>query len=96
MTMPGMAATLDTIAEQPGVEAARAESLHQVTWFLDVCIYELNYIHWSSPGNFMKILNADMDVGWHGLDVDGGWMDTLFRRPSLNLIHQIDMVLEDN
>ena len=29
--MPGMAATLDTIAEQPGVEAARAESLHQVT-----------------------------------------------------------------
>ena len=44
----------------------------------------------------MKILNADMDVGWHGLDVDGGWMDTLFRRPSLNLIHQIDMVLEDN
>ena len=28
--MAGMAATLDTIAEQPGVEAARAESLHQV------------------------------------------------------------------
>ena len=27
--IPGMAATLDTIAEQPGVEAARAESLHQ-------------------------------------------------------------------
>ena len=32
MTMTGMAATLDTIAEQPGVEAARAESLHQVIW----------------------------------------------------------------
>ena len=30
MTLTGMAATLDTIAEQPGVEAARAESLHQV------------------------------------------------------------------
>ena len=31
-----MAATLDTIAEQPGVEAARAESLHQVIWILDI------------------------------------------------------------
>ena len=30
MKMAGMAATLDTIAEQPGVEVARAESLHQV------------------------------------------------------------------
>ena len=30
MTLTGMAATLDTIAEPPGVEAARAESLHQV------------------------------------------------------------------
>ena len=31
-----MAATLDIIAEQPGVEAARAESLHQVIWILDI------------------------------------------------------------
>ena len=31
-----MAATLDTIAEQPGVEAARAESLHQVILSLDL------------------------------------------------------------
>ena len=30
MTLTGMAATLDTIAEQPWVEVARAESLHQV------------------------------------------------------------------
>ena len=39
MTMAGMAATLDTIAEQPGVEAARAESLHQV-----ISIFNSNYI----------------------------------------------------
>ena len=30
---PGMAATLDTIAEQPGVEAERAKSLHKVGFF---------------------------------------------------------------
>ena len=34
-----MAATLDTIAEQPGVEAARAESLHQVIWILDISMF---------------------------------------------------------
>ena len=34
----------------------------------------------------MQILNANMDVGWLSLDVDGGWMDILFRRPSLDLI----------
>ena len=32
----GMAATLDTIAEQTGVEAARAESLHQAILSLDL------------------------------------------------------------
>ena len=32
----GMAATLDTIAEQPGVEAARAENLHQAILSLDL------------------------------------------------------------
>ena len=41
MTMTGMAATLDTIAEQPGVEAARAESLHQV---LDLYIEHVDCI----------------------------------------------------
>ena len=59
--MTGMAATLDTIAEQPGVEAARAESLHQVSWILDVCIVWMDHIHQSVPGNLMEILDADVD-----------------------------------
>ena len=42
MPMAGMAATLDTIAEQPGVEAARAESLHQV---LDYILYIASMIN---------------------------------------------------
>jgi len=41
MTMTGMAATLDTIAEQPGVEAARAESLHQAATSLQLAAWAM-------------------------------------------------------
>ena len=55
ITMVGMAATLDTIAEQPGVEAARAKSLHQVTFLFSICRYwtYLDFIHWTDPDHLI-------------------------------------------
>merc|ERR1712032_1078559 len=41
MTMTGMAATLDTIAEQPGVEVTRAESLHQAATSLQLAAWAM-------------------------------------------------------